>query len=433
MANRFSDTLFQLIHSLEKSEKRHFKLYIKRSSTKEDLKIVQLFDALDKLNDYDEKVLLKKLPGIEKPQLSNLKTHLYKQILASLRLLKSAESMDLQLNEMFDYAHILYKKGLFQQSLRMLDRAKETAKANQKFNFLVQVLALEKRIETLHITHSMQMRAQQLSAESSEVLNRINMVARLSNLALLVYSWYIQNGHARNEKDEQRIREYLEEHLPPDAWQQTGFYERLYLYQSYNWYAFIRQDFLMYYRYSQKWLDLFEEQPLMVRVETGHYIKAIHNLLNAHFDLRNHARFDAVLRKFEAFSQTDRVIENDNFRIQSFVYITTARINQVFMNGNFKEGLQMVPEIEKHLAEYDLFIDRLQRIINDQQDLRNDLQCYARVLHLMAHYELGNFDLMESLTKSVYRFMARRERLTTVEEEMFRFLRTSFHISRVGL
>jgi len=96
MANRFSDTLFQLIHSLEKAEKRHFKLYIKRSSTKEDLKIVQLFDALDKLNDYDEKALLKKLPGIEKPQLSNLKTHLYKQILASLRLLKSADSIDLQ-------------------------------------------------------------------------------------------------------------------------------------------------------------------------------------------------------------------------------------------------------------------------------------------------------------------------------------------------
>lgn len=459
MANRFSDTLFQLIHSLEKSEKRHFKLYIKRSSTKEDLKIVQLFDAMDKLTDYDEKNLLKKLPGIEKPQLSNLKTHLYKQILASLRLLKSADSIDLQLNEMFDYAHILYKKGLFQQSLRMLDRAKETAKANQKFNFLVQVLSLEKRIETLHITHSMQMRAEQLSAESKSVIDRIDMVARLSNLALLIYSWYIRNGHSRNEKDEAALSAYLREQLPPNAWEQTGFYERLYLYQSHNWYAFIRQDFLMYYRYSQKWLDLFEEQPLMIRVETGHYIKALHNLLNAHFDLRNHDRFARILHQFEAFSQTHRVMENDNFRIQSFVYITTARINQVFMQGNFAEGLLLVPAIEEKLAGYDLFIDRhrilvlnykiatmyfgagdydtcidyLQRIINDQMDLRNDLQCYARVLHLMAHYELKNFDLMESLTKSVYRFMARRERLTRVEEEMFRFLRTSFQTSRTGL
>ena len=76
MSNRFSDTLFQLIHSLEKSEKRHFKLYIKRSSAKEDLKIVQLFDALDKMHEYDEKILLKKLPGTEKPSFPILK-HIY--------------------------------------------------------------------------------------------------------------------------------------------------------------------------------------------------------------------------------------------------------------------------------------------------------------------------------------------------------------------
>ena len=156
MSNRPPDILFQLIKSLEKAEKRHFKLYINRSSAKEDLKIVRLFDALDKQDEYDEKSLLKKLPGTEKRQLYNLKTHLYKQIMASLRLLKSTDSLDLQLNEQFDYAHILYKKGLFFQSLKILDRAKEIAKTHQKFYFLAQVIALEKRIENLHITRSIQ-------------------------------------------------------------------------------------------------------------------------------------------------------------------------------------------------------------------------------------------------------------------------------------
>jgi hypothetical protein len=456
MANRFSDILFQLIHSLEKSEKRHFKLYIKRSSNKEDLKIVKLFDALDKLNDYDERQLLKRLDGIEKPQLYNLKTHLYKQLLASLRLLKSAESIDLQLNEQFDYAHILYKKGLFIQSLRILDKAKETAKANQKFNFLPQVIALEKRIETLHITHSMQDRADQLSAEAIEVSSRIDMVTRLSNLALHLYSWYIRNGHARNEKDETGVKQFLTDNLPANAWTQTGFYERLYLYQSYTWYAFIRQDFLMYYRYSQKWIDLFNVQPLMIRVETGHYIKGLHNLLNAHFDLRNYRKFELVLRQFENFALTERVRENDNFRIQAFIYISSSKINQHCMVGTFEEGLLLVPEIEEKLVENDLFIDRhrilvlnykiatlyfgageygtcidyLQRIINDSIDLRNDLQCYARLLHLLAHYELGNVDLIEPLTRSVYRFMAKMENLTVMEEEIFRFLRHSFKVPR---
>jgi hypothetical protein len=59
MPNRSTDALFQLIHSLQKAEKRNFKLYIKRNSGNDDLKIVQLFDALDKMNDYDEILPLK--------------------------------------------------------------------------------------------------------------------------------------------------------------------------------------------------------------------------------------------------------------------------------------------------------------------------------------------------------------------------------------
>lgn len=455
MPNHSADILFQLIKSLEKAEKRHFKLYIKRSSGNKDLKIIRLFDALDKQKEYDEKNLLKKMEGITKPQLANLKTHLYKQLLASLRLLKSSDSLDLQLNEQFDYAHILYKKGLYLQSLRILDRAKETAKTNQKFNFLPQIISLEKRIENLHITRSNPDRAEILSSEANEVSRHIEMVARLSNLALKLYGWYVQHGHARNEEDEKDVRKFMKENLAPDVWEQTGFYERLYLYQSYTWYAFIRQDFLQYYRYTKKWVDLFTNQPMMVRVETGHYIKGLHNLMNAHFDLRNHREFEKTLKKFEQVAQTDRVKDHDSFRIQTFIYISTAKINQHFMRGAFKEGLSLIPGIEEKMETYHLFtdshrilvlnykfamlyfgsgdfnrsIDYLQKIINDKTNLRYDLQCYARVVHLMAHYELGNDMLMESLSKSVYRFMAKMKNLTVVEEAMFKFLRQTIPLS----
>ena len=455
MPNRSNDILFQLIKSLEKAEKRHFKLYINRSSGNTDLKIVRLFDALDKQNDYDEKSLLKKLKDVTKPQLSNLKIHLYKQILASLRLLKSSDSLDLQLNEQFDYAHILYKKGLFIQSLRIIDKAKETARSNQKYYFLPQLLALEKRIEGLHITRSMEDRADSLSAEANEVNSQIDKVTRLSNLSLKLFSWFVQNGHARDEYDEKDIRKFMTQNLPSGASKETGFYERLYLYQCYTWYAFIRQDFLQYYRYAQKQVDLFEEFPLMKRVETSHHIKAMHYLLNAHFDLRNHRGFEKALQQFEQLAQTDRVRDHDNFRIQAFIYISQARINQHFMRGSFKEGLTIIPGIEQELEQNDLFLDRhrvlvlnykfatmyfgsgdydtcidyLQKIINDNTNLRIDLQCYARVLHLMAHFELGNDMLMESLSKSVYRFMLKMKNLTAVEQAMFKFLRQSMPLS----
>ena len=452
MSNRFSDILFQLVHTLEKSEKRHFKLYIKRSSAKEDLKIIQLFDALDKMSEYDEAFLLKKLSNITKPQLANLKNHLYKELLASLRLLKTTENIDLQLSEHLDNARLLYNKGLKLQSLRILEKAKEIAKANQKFNFLVQALSLEKKIETLHITRSSVEKTELMAREAIFISEHINRVTRYSNLALLLYRWYVINGHARNELDEKDIKAYFKNQLPENVNEVNGFYEKLYLYQSYCWYAFIRQDFLMYYRYSQKWIDVFDEEPQMLAVETGHYVKGMHNLLNAHFDLRNHQKFDETLLKFENFAKTETAAQHDNFRTHISIYINTAKINRHLMRGSFKEGVEQIPHFEANLQEYALYVDRhrilvfnykfamlhfgkgdykaaidyLQKIINGPMDLRADLQSYARVLHLMSHYELGNFDIMESLTKSVYRFMAKMKNLTVVEEEMFRFIRNSF-------
>src|SRR5580658_10202473 len=99
MPNRSSDSLFQLVKSLEKSEKRNFKLYVKRNSSSEDLKITQLFDALDGMDAYDEIHLLKKNKKISKQQLSNIKAHLYHEILSSLRLMKNQDNIDIQLHE----------------------------------------------------------------------------------------------------------------------------------------------------------------------------------------------------------------------------------------------------------------------------------------------------------------------------------------------
>ncbi len=455
MANRFTDALFQLVHSLEKAEKRHFKLYINRSSGKEDLKVVQLFDALDKMHEYDEQLLLRKLTENSKTKLANLKTHLYKELLASLRLLKTTDNIDLQLSELLDNARILYNKGLKQQALRIIEKGKEVARTNQKFNTLVQLISLEKKIETLHITRSSTDKTELLAQEAQQISSHIDRVTRLSNLALLLYRWYVINGHARNEEDEKDIKVFFREYLPKDLAQVNGFYEELYLYQSYCWYAFIRQDFLMYYRYAQKWVDLYNANPVLKIVETGHYIKGMQALLNAQFDLRSYKKHEEVLKEFEAYEKTPEAQKNDNFRIHTSIYINTAKINGHLMSGTFKEGLKSVPAIEEKLNEYSLFvdphrilvfnykiallyfgsgdyntaIDYLHRIINGPMDLRIDLQCYARLMHLLSHYELGNYEILDSLSKSVHRFMEKMKNLTAVEEAVFKFLKNSFEQS----
>ena len=459
MPRSSTDTLFQLIQSLQKGEKRNFKLYIGRNSSNENLKIVELFDVLDKMTVYDEAVVLAKMDGLKKDQLANRKAHLYKQLLASLRLLETSDNIDLQLHEQIDYARILYNRGLYLQSLKILDKTKETARVHNQYSFLVQILFLEKKIEALHITRSLQDRSKQLTTEANEVIQNIALITQLSNLSLELYGWYINIGHARNEKDGQSVTAFFQQSLPPDLTGITGFYPRLYLYQSYCWYAFIMQDYLMYYRYTQKWVDLFGAEPLMTEIETTHYIKGMHNLISAHFDLKNYDKFDKTLAQLEQFARSESVMRSENNSIQVFVYLYIAKINRHFLHGSFNEGLVLVPEITKKLKEYALYLDRhrvlvfyykiaslyfgsgdfentivyLSKIINWKVDLRNDLQCYARLLHLIAHYELGNYDLLEYLVKSVYRFMAKMQNLGAVEEEVFKFLQRSFKLSATQL
>ncbi len=455
MPNRSTDSLFQLIHSLQKSEKRNFKLYVKRNSSNNDLKVVQLFDAIDKMSVYDENTLIQKTSSIKRQQLPNIKAHLYRQILASLRLLDSSENIDIQLHEQLDFARILYNKGLYHQSLKILEKIKEMATVDNQIHFLIEVLIVEKKIETLHITRSMQDRADALSSDVNDSNVQLVKQSKLSNLALQLYSWYIKNGLARNKQDEREIEDYFQQHLTDEIKTPQGFYEKLYYHQSYCWYAFIRQDYLMYYRHTQKWVDLFTGEPGMIQIETGNYIKGLHNLLNAHFTTRNYSGFTKTLSLFEEFGKSDIVKLNDNNKIQVFVYLYIAKINQHFLEGTFKEGLTLVDEITQQLDEYYFFLDKhrtlifyykiaslyfgagdfgsavdyLNKIINWKVNLRNDLQCYARLLHLIAHYELGNFQLLEYLIKTVYRFMAKMQNLSLVEEEMFKFLRKSFYMS----
>ena len=453
MPNRSHDELFQLIHTLEKAEKRNFKLFVRRNASSEELKIIQLFDAMERMEQYDEDLLLRRHPEIRKAQLSNLKAHLYRQILSSLRILRDEDNIDIRLHEQFDHARILYNKGLYQQSLKVLSRIKELARSYHQITYWLQALVFEKKIESLHITRSFEDRAEQLSKEVEELDARLVNIGRLSNLALQLYGWYIRTGLTRDPEEERLVKEFFETHMPPGAAAYEGFYERLYYQQCMTWYGFIRQDLLLYYRSCKRWVDVFRKEPAMRRVEAPQYIKGMHNLLHAHFMLRNRDHFIECLAEFEDFHHSEIAQSNANLRVQSFVYLYIAKINRHFMEGTFSEGLSLVPEIEERIEAYEQQLDRhrilvfyykiaclyfgsgdrdmtityLNRIIHWKADLRADVQCYARLLHLIAHYELGNYEILESLIKSVYRFMVRMKNLSVVEQAILEFLQRSFH------
>src|SRR5688572_3957116 len=181
MTSTQKDTLFILIKSLSKSEKRQFKLYVNRLGVNADAKFLALFNLLEKMNDYNEAEILGS--GIvKKAQLSNLKAHLYKQILVSLRLNPVNQNIRIQIREQLDFATILYQKGLYRQSLKILDKAKGFAVEHQEKNVAYEIVELEKLIETQYITRSIPARADELVREATALSAQNVMTSRLSNL-----------------------------------------------------------------------------------------------------------------------------------------------------------------------------------------------------------------------------------------------------------
>lgn len=452
MINYHKEPIFLLIKTLEKGEKKNFKLFIQRNSEKSDLKILLLFDILDKMEVYDESLIFKRTTKITKAQLSNLKANLYKQILNSLRLIKSQTNVDLQLHHQLDNARILYNKGLYLQSLKVLEKTKEMANAHQQVSFVQQVIFFEKKIEALFITRSMQNRADVLVNESKICEETLASTTELSNIALQLYSWFIQYGFARNKTDIQFVKELLDKTNVYDVEQFNNFYQFVYYYQCKVWASYILQNFVEYYRFSYKWVGLFSSYKELIHTEGAMYIKGMHNLLNAYFLLGKNNEMNITLLEFEKQIRTEDFQQNFSNRVIAFQYYYLAKIDYYFLQGKFSEGQTIIPTLEKHLKAYEIYLDThrvmvfyykiaclyfgsgnynkaidfLHKIINQNAHLRNDLHCYARLLHLIAHYELKNYDIIESLLKSVYRFMGNINNLSLVEVAIFDFIKKSF-------
>ena len=194
------DHLFLLVKSLTKSEKRQFKLYAGRLEINQGSKFIWLFNFLDKAKTYNEPTILQE-GIIQKRQLANVKSHLYNQILISLKLNPTHQNVRLQIREQLDFASILYHKGLYKQSLKILDKSKETAIEYEEKNLAYEIVELEKLIESQYLTRSGRNRAASLAAQAELLSVQNRITSKLSNLSLNLYDIILKRGYLKNEAE----------------------------------------------------------------------------------------------------------------------------------------------------------------------------------------------------------------------------------------
>lgn len=433
------DQLIILIKSLDKVEKRAFRIYVNRLESNKDGKFIKLFDYIDKSKSPDGLNIKKSFtPALSVSKLSNLKRHLYKEILTSLRLLHSNKDSELMVSEQLDYSKILYKKGLYKQALKILDRAKDQA---NKFNLVMigmEIIEFEKLIESRHITRSRKVsnKIEKLLLSSKKIKTKINRVSDLLNIALKIHGLYIKMGHVKSSRDQVFVKDYFEANMIVRINSKSEFYEKIYWHQSYMWYNYTILNFKYCYRHSLAQIELFYKDSEMLAKDPDLFMRAMHYVLLSLFYLKDVKRYDFYNQKFLSFFKEHAPYWNKTSKLIYFIYGRNAVLNSYFLRDDYKGAEKEIKTINEELAsfssmidqhrkiiflykiawlyfaqkKYNSCIDYLLEIINlKKQQLKREIFLYANLILLLCHYELSHYELVRNKLTNIKRLFDQEE------------------------
>ena len=187
------------------------------------------------------------------------------------------------------------------------------------------------------------------------------------------------------------------------------------------------------------------------------YMRAMHNALTALFCCDERKRFQAAHLELVQFVEDRLPALDQNQALQAFFYTEVAQLNLFFLKGEFSIGAEYCFGLEEKLAlrqsqldvhramilyykmaamkfgagDHGSAVRHLQVIIHQPSlEQKEDIQCYARLLNLIAHYEIGNFDLIEPLVRSTYRFLLRLDHKPKTFTAILSFLKRSVELDR---
>jgi hypothetical protein len=429
MAELHKDFLFILIKSLTTSEKRQFKLYVNRLGINVDAKFLLLFSELDKMKEYDETTIIEKKIST-KQQLSNLKAHLYKQILVSLRMNPSHQNNRIQLREQLDFANILYQKGLYKQALKILDKTKQTALELDEKSIASEIIDLEKVIESQFITRSIEGRADELIRQSTEISIQNYYATELSNLSLKLYSEMLTHGYVKNDEDRAEIMKIFTAQIQKINFEKLNFTEKLWYFKAHVWKNQLFQEYKYTLKYAFQWVDLFHKNPEMIVSHPVWYIKGNTYLFKILFLYGN---IDILENRFKDFNEvvnSSSFTQNENIQSLVFLIYYNNLMNIHFIKGEFFSGTKLIPEIELKMERFRDKIDEHHfmilylkmaamffgskkfkesihyslKIIESKGNVQEDLLFHTRILILMAKHESGNDEDYDEFIKATSKF-----------------------------
>lgn len=444
-----SSKLFSLIKSLSGSEKRYFKLFVNKNQTGKNNKYILLFDAVDHQENYDDEALREIIypnQNIQSRKFSELKNYLYELILKSLQGYDEKTSMEYKLKGMLLNIKVLFKRSRFSDCIEMMQKAKKMATKYEAFEQMLELLSWEKKIAYAKIdVNFMDKELDRIEAEEKKCLSQIDQLSAYRNIFFKVLTRSKQQALLRSQDKIDEMESLIQKPILKDDNQTKSHRAKIVFYRIKSIYHYATLDYENFYWYGKKLMEEMERHPHMLQEDVSEYISALSNFTYSCTILK---KYNEVNQCLDKFLNINTLTLDDKLKIHRQYYQNKFKVcNQT---GTFDEGLKALEEhlsiVEKFdqdafnrhtfylsyfyiyfgVGDYGNALASLNEWLNlPKTTEREDLQSLARILNLIIHYEIGNTLLLESLLRSTYRFLSKRNRLFEFEKTVLKFIQKS--------
>jgi hypothetical protein len=436
--------LFELIKSLNKSEKRYFKLYASlQQGSKNYLK---LFNEIDRQEEYDEPQIKEKFKN-EKfiKQLTFTKNYLYKLILKSLIAYQGEKSIDARLNELISSSKILLNKGLAKQYFEALNSAYKLALTHERFSYCLQILELKNLF--LKLTGQPSETEESINNEIRSIIGKINNFYEYNNIVNRLILLYRQAGKIRNEDNTLlQVLEVEKTDILQDPSRALSQRAKENFYFIHQLIADFRGDMDLLYKNCVERLSIMTAHPgPFTGLSINYFHDALTYALAYAARTKNGNKFSYYMKILDGLPVNSKTDEISLFFIKA--YVNTVRL---MAEHRFEEAIQLLPDIRKNLKLYKqnlegdkelliifhlmvilMMTGRYSDALNELNYMlhspyikyRPELEWYTRLLSLIIHYELKNYKYLDYLIVSTYRYLYKKKKIYRLERTLLNFIK----------
>jgi tetratricopeptide (TPR) repeat protein len=458
-----STELFDLIKSLTKSEKRFFKL--SSSLQTGDKNYLKIFDAVDRQAEYDEAAIKEQFNDeVFIKHFPSEKNHLYKLILKSLRAYHADNSVSSILKQEIKNIEILYNKALFKECNKFLMRAKKLAIEHEKFYYLFELISwekmlLEEALEDGQFTKDLDL----LIKEEQEVIEKLRNLAAYHVLYSKINYVFRSGGFVRSEEDKCIVDE-IKNH-PLIKGKNTALSKRAatICYYTQGFCNLAEGDYTVALEKFLRVKQIVDDNAHLRQDIAKRYVRTLNYITVCLIDGQRFEEAKVSIAELRSLAE-QREFGSTDIALHIFKSANIAELQVCQLTEDYERGHEVVAEIVTGMAEnegklhkeqvlsfsyqiasfyfacaeYSKALHWLNKVLNDNENtLRQDVYSYARLFNLVVHFELGNYDLLEYITKSTQRYLSKRQRDYSVErlviEYVRKLIRTTNDADRRGL